>query len=56
MAEAYIVEAVRTAGGPEIGRRKIFVPDPIKAAGSYKVQVRLHPEVTASVGIEVTGA
>jgi large subunit ribosomal protein L9 len=51
-----IAEAVRTAGGPELDRRKIFVPDPIKAAGSYKVQVRLHPEVTASVGIEVTGA
>ena len=48
--------AVRAAGGPEIDRRKIFVPDPIKAAGTYKVQIRLHPEVTASVGIEVTGA
>src|SRR6202012_3488221 len=51
-----IAEAVRTAGGPELDRRKIFVPDPIKAAGSYKVQVRLHPEGTASVGIQVTGA
>jgi large subunit ribosomal protein L9 len=51
-----IAEAVRGAGGPELDRRKIFVPDPIKTAGSYKVQVRLHPEVTASVGIEVTGA
>jgi large subunit ribosomal protein L9 len=51
-----IAEAVRAAGGPEIDRRKIFVPDPIKTAGTYKVQVRLHPEVTASVGIEVTGA
>jgi large subunit ribosomal protein L9 len=51
-----IAEAVRAAGGPEIDRRKIFVPDTIKTAGSYKVQVRLHPEVTASVGIEVTGA
>ena len=53
---ADIAEAVQAAGGPEIDRRKIFVPDPIKAAGAYKVQVRLHPEVTASVGIEVTGA
>jgi large subunit ribosomal protein L9 len=51
-----IAEAVRAAGGPELDRRKIEVPDPIKAAGTYKVQVRLHPEVTASVGIEVTGA
>ena len=51
-----IAEAVRGAGGPDIDRRKIVVVDPIKTAGSYKVQVRLHPEVTASVGIEVTGA
>jgi large subunit ribosomal protein L9 len=51
-----IADAVRTAGGPELDRRKIFVSDPIKSAGTYKVQVRLHPEVTASVGIEVTGA
>ena len=50
-----IAEAVQAAGGLEIDRRKIFVPDPIKAAGTSKVQVRLHPEVTASVGIEVTG-
>jgi ribosomal protein L9 len=32
------------------------VPDPIKAAGAYRVQVRLHPEVTASVNVEVSGA
>jgi large subunit ribosomal protein L9 len=51
-----IAEAVATAGGPQLDRRKIFVPDPIKAAGSYKVQVRLHQEVTASMAIEVTGA
>ena len=51
---ADIAAAVREAGGPELDRRKIFVPDPIKAAGTYKVQVRLHPEVTAAVGIEVT--
>src|SRR6201996_4355981 len=51
-----IAEAVRAAGGPELDRRKIEVHDPIKTAGTYKVQVRLHPEVTASVGIEVTGA
>ena len=50
-----IAEAVRTAGGPELDRRKIFVQDPIKTAGTYKVQVRLHPEVTASVAIEVSG-
>lgn len=49
-----IATAVREAGGPELDRRKILVPDPIKTAGAHRVQVRLHPEVSASVNIEVT--
>jgi large subunit ribosomal protein L9 len=49
-----IAEAVRDAGGPDLDRRKIVVPDPIKTAGSHRVQVRLHPEVSAPVTIEVT--
>ena len=51
---ADIAAAVRDAGGPEIDRRKIVVSDPIKSAGSHRVQVRLHPEVSASVNIEIT--
>jgi len=49
-----IAAAVREAGGPELDRRKIIVPDPIKSAGSHRVQVRLHPEVSAAVNIEIT--
>ena len=49
-----IATAVREAGGPELDRRKSLVPDPIKTAGAHRVQVRLHPEVSASVDIEVT--
>jgi large subunit ribosomal protein L9 len=48
-----IATAVREAGGPELDRRKILVPDPIKTAGAHRVQVRLHSEVSASVNIEV---
>jgi large subunit ribosomal protein L9 len=51
---ADIATAVRDAGGPEIDRRKIVVPDPIKSAGSHRVQVRLHPDVIANVTIEIT--
>jgi large subunit ribosomal protein L9 len=49
-----IAGAVRDAGGPEIDRRKIEVPDPIKSAGAHRVQVRLHPDVSATINIEVT--
>jgi large subunit ribosomal protein L9 len=48
-----IAAAVRDAGGPDLDRRKILVPDPIKTAGSHRVQVRLHPEVSAPVTIEI---
>jgi large subunit ribosomal protein L9 len=48
-----IAAAVRQAGGPEVDKRKIAVPDPIKSTGAHRVQVRLHPEVNASVTVEI---
>jgi large subunit ribosomal protein L9 len=53
---ADIADAVKAAGGPDLDRRKIVVADPIKTAGSHSVQVRLHPEVTAAVAIEIVAA
>jgi large subunit ribosomal protein L9 len=50
---ADIAAAVKEAGGPEVDRRKIVVTDPIKTAGSHRVQVRLHPEVSAAVKLDV---
>ena len=37
----------------EIDRREITVPE-IHNAGKYKVHVKLHPEVTAEINLEVT--
>jgi large subunit ribosomal protein L9 len=53
---ADIADAVRASGGPELDRRRIEVPDPIKTAGRHQVRVRLHPEVTATITIEVVPA
>ena len=50
---ADIADAVRESGGPELDRRRIEVPDPIKTTGSHNVKVRLHPEVSATVSVEV---
>jgi large subunit ribosomal protein L9 len=50
---ADIAAAVKSAGGPELDRRRIEVPDPIKTTGSHNVKVRLHPEVSAAVAIEI---
>src|SRR5579863_8161698 len=50
---ADIAAAVRAAGGPELDRRRIEVTNPIKTVGSHQVKVRLHPEVTASLDVEI---
>lgn len=47
-----VAEAIQSASGLEIDRRGISVPD-IHKLGSYKVEIKLHPEVTASVDIQV---
>jgi large subunit ribosomal protein L9 len=53
---ADIVQAVRDAGGPELDRRRVEVRNPIKTVGAHRVTVRLHPEVAATLDIEVVAA
>ncbi|MDA0633340.1 50S ribosomal protein L9 [Nonomuraea sp. MCN248] len=48
-----IAQAVKAAGGPTLDRRRIEIVNPIKSTGSHKVTVKLHPEVSASVDVEV---
>jgi large subunit ribosomal protein L9 len=50
-----IAEAVRKAGGPELDRRRIEISTPIRTVGTHQVTVRLHPEVTATLDVEVRG-
>jgi large subunit ribosomal protein L9 len=50
---AEVQQAVRSAGGPDLDRRRIELPGHIKAVGQYQIQVRLHPEVTATFGLSV---
>ncbi|MBB6346045.1 50S ribosomal protein L9 [Nonomuraea muscovyensis] len=48
-----IADAVKAAGGPALDRRRIEIVNPIKSVGSHKISVKLHPEVSASVDVEV---
>lgn len=50
---ADVAEAVSAAGGPQLDRRKIEIGQPIKSVGRHEVSVRLHPEVAATVALEV---
>ena len=48
-----IADAVKSAGGPELDRRRIEIGNPIKSVGSHRVSVRLHPEVAVNLDVEV---
>jgi large subunit ribosomal protein L9 len=56
VSPADIAAAVKAAGGPELDRRRIEIKNPIKTIGGHQVSVRLHPEVTATLDVEVIGA
>jgi large subunit ribosomal protein L9 len=53
---ADVVEAVRAAGGPALDRRAVDVPGQIKSVGKHAVTVRLHPEVTTELDVDVVAS
>ena len=52
MTSTDIADAL-TAQNYNIDRRKILLEDPIRQLGEYKVQVRLHRDVTAEINVIV---
>lgn len=48
-----VAEVIQEATKKEIDRRDITVPE-IHRTGNFKVQVKLHSEVTAEINLEVT--
>ena len=53
VSTADIAAAVEAAGGPDLDKRTIEVPTPIKTTGTHEALIRLHPEVRATVELEV---
>ena len=49
-----VVAAIKKAGGPNLDRRIVRLPRAhIKAVGTHRVSVHLHPEVDVDVALEV---
>src|SRR5215203_1248676 len=48
-----VADAVAAVGGPKVDRRKVELGRPIKSLGDYTVHVRLHPDVQATVKLQV---
>jgi large subunit ribosomal protein L9 len=53
VSTADVAEAVKAAGGPDLDKRKIEITTPIKVVGTHEALVRLHPEVQATVKLDV---
>jgi large subunit ribosomal protein L9 len=51
-----VASAVRAAGGPALDKRSIELAGHIKTTGKHSVNVRLHPEVTVALAVDVTAA
>ncbi len=47
-----VADAIKTMAGQDVDRRGISIPE-ISKIGHYEAQVKLHPEVTATVEFEV---
>ncbi|WP_153395692.1 50S ribosomal protein L9 [Ornithinicoccus halotolerans] len=53
---AEIAQAIAEAGGPQVDRRRIEVPSPIRSTGEHTAHVRLHEDVSATVTVQVVAA
>ena len=51
-----VVDAVSAAGGPALDKRSVQLTQPIKTTGAHAVVVKLHPEVDATIELDVTAA
>lgn len=53
---AEIADAIVAAGGPQVDKRQIEVPAPIRSVGEHPVHVRLHEGVSADLTITVVAS
>jgi len=49
-----IADALKSQHGVELDKRKIEIKDALKALGTYPVTIKLHPEVSAQIEVQVT--
>ena len=48
-----IAEALKNQAGIEVDKRKVVLDAPIKAFGSYKIDVKLYQEISGKVTVSV---
>ena len=53
ITNADIAEAVKAAGGPVVDKRKVVLASPIKTVGKHAATIEVHPDVVATLTLEV---
>jgi large subunit ribosomal protein L9 len=53
VTSADLADAVRSQAGIDLDRRAIELGEPLKELGTFEVAVRLHPNVTVALSVEV---
>ena len=48
-----IAELIKKQLGIDVDKKKIILNDPVKAIGGYNVGIKLHPQVTAELLLDV---
>ena len=48
-----IAELIKNQLGIDVDKKKIILNDPVKAIGGYNVGIKLHPQVTAEILLDV---
>lgn len=50
-----VAEEIKKQHGFDVDKKKIVLDEPIKSAGTYNVEVKVYPEVSAKIKVEVAG-
>jgi len=53
VTQADVVAALKAAGGPLVDKKRVHLPGHIKSVGAHTVTVELHPDVVATVPLNV---
>ena len=48
-----VAEALRAATGEDVDRRRIALDEPIKALGSYPIEIKLYPGVSSQITVDI---
>jgi len=51
-----VVDAIKSAGGPLVDKKRVNLPGHIKTTGDHTVTVDLHADVVATVPLTVAAA